>query len=118
MTIYKSTEGPAEKATRLIGKLLEKRECAWNERQKEILATTVKEKFEKKVKSNNYTNKLLGTCKTWGGPVVNTEELQDTLSKYPDLEESIVRNELSYYRNTHQIEVKSNPDCLDCKVLG
>ena len=50
-------------------------------------------------------NKLLQSCKSWGGPVTSIDELDDILRALGDLADKIVRTELSYYRDTHKTKV-------------
>ena len=57
-----------------------------------------------------YTDKCLQMCKTWGGPAISVDELNDILQKNCDKVEKIVRTELSYYRDTHKTEIVSTPE--------
>lgn len=56
-----------------------------------------------------YTTKLLQQCKTWGGPAVSVEELNEILQKHGDIAEKVVRTEVSYYRDTHKAEILYQP---------
>ena len=57
-----------------------------------------------------YTTKLLQICKTWGGPCTACDELGTVLKSKHDIAEKIVKTELSYYRNTHKMDVITRPD--------
>ena len=110
MTLYQSKKGEVQSIARNITKVLEKREKVWNENQKQLLVIRIKEKFEKSIDQKDYTKKLLQTCKTWGGPCTTAEELQSILIAKPDIQERIVKVELTYYRTTHKTDMLSRPD--------
>ena len=93
-----------------VAKLLSQRESVWNEEQMQLHRLKVEEKMKKAQSASNYTNKLLQSCKNWGGPVVSSEELKDILEARPQIQEQIVRTELAYYRDTHRADVIANPD--------
>ncbi|QQP53646.1 Hypothetical protein FKW44_006187, partial [Caligus rogercresseyi] len=64
----------------------------------------------KKEKSDEYTQKCLQACKSWGGPATTVEELNKILQERSDTAEKILRTELSYYRDTHKADVIQQPD--------
>ena len=88
-----------------LRKLLDAREDAWNEGQKELISIRIKEKLNKGIRMTDNARKLLQNYKTWGGPCSSAEELQKALAVKPDISEKIVKNELTYYRNTHKTDV-------------
>ena len=110
MMLYKSTEGVANKTTKIVDKVLQIREKDWTAKQKQIHRKIMQEKLAKKSKTNNYTDTLLQKCKTWNGPVTSVDELQMAIKRNPDNQTALVRTELAYYRNTHPDDVRSNPD--------
>ena len=118
MMIYKSSDEIVNKTMGAVEKILQNREKDWNINQKKIIFQNIKEKKEKKVHSNNYITKLLMKFKGWNGPVTSVEELQQVISLNPDNEEVIVRTEMSYYRQTHPNEVRSNPDLYKLQGKG
>ena len=85
---------------------------------KALLVKSLEEKYAKKVKSNNYINQLLQSCKSWGGPVTSVRELQQVLASKPESHYHIVRTELAYYRHTHVVEYRSNPDLFRLQGAG
>ena len=89
--------------------LLNKIEDEWSAQQKAKLKEKLKEKMEMAKKQSQYVTKLLGQCKSWGGPVCSIEELQWTMKKRPDAAEIIVKVELKYYKHTYRAEVIANP---------
>ena len=59
----------------------------------------------KSAQTQKYQDRLLIKCKTWGGPSTNIEELEEILSERPNMQEIIVRTELSYYRQCHRSDI-------------
>ena len=55
-------------------------------------------------KRDQYVQKRLKLCKSWGGPVVSVEELCSILKSYPDQNKVIVCSELIYFRESHKSE--------------
>ena len=60
--------------------------------------------------------KNLQACKSWGGPATTPDELDDILKKHADIEEKIVKTELTYYIKTHEAERKVNPDTFKIMI--
>ena len=112
MTLYQSGKGAISNIAIKIRKVLEDREEKWNDSQKKLLSIRIKEKLEKSEKSKDYSKKLLQTYKSWGGPCTTSEELQSVLLAKPDLQEKIVKTELTYYRSTHKSDLLARPDLL------
>ena len=110
MTLHKSTMTISDKKAKEIFKLLNQREDDWNKQQNFLKDKKILEKLKKANNQSIYTNKLLQTCKSWGGPVTSTEEPEDILRAHEDLAEKIVCTELSYYRDTRKNEVIYNGD--------
>ena len=80
-----------------VVKILEKKECLWNENQKKLNQEKILEKLEKAKKQSCYTNKLLMQCKSWGGTVTSVDEVLQIIQKKPGIAEHIIRVELTYY---------------------
>ena len=91
-------------------------EQRWVADQKNLKLKQINEKIEKGKKRDQYVQKRLKLCKSWGGPVVSVEELRSILKSHPDRNEVIVRNELIYFRESHKSEVLYNPELF--KVNG
>ena len=53
--------------------------------------------------------KLLQTCRSWGGPFTTQEELETILMSRPEIQERIVV-ELTYHRYTHKPDGTARPD--------
>ena len=110
MVLHKASFGStAGKLSAAILKMLNDREAQWTTEQKELHQMKIEEKLQQGRNASNYTNKLLGKCKSWGGPVTSAEELNSILESKPDIAEHIIRTELAYYRDTHKADVIANP---------
>ena len=118
MMLYQAKDSVVQQTTKAMEKILQKREISWNHKQKQILFESIQDKLAKKAKSSYYTNRLLQSCKSWNGPAVGVEELQQILTSNSDNNETIVRTELAYYRQTHPYEVRSNPDLFKLQGQG
>ena len=79
-------------------------------RQKKLKLKRIVEKIEKGKKRDQYVQKRLKLCKSWGGPAVSVKEVHSTLKTNPNEKEVIVRNGLIYFRESHKFEVLYNPD--------
>ena len=111
MVLYKNkSEYKIDKTSRKICTILLERETKWNDKQKSKLKERLEMKLQKAVNSKDYTRRLLQNCKSWGGPCISVEELQQSLKSKPDQEVTIVRTELSYYVHTHKANKISRPD--------
>ena len=91
-----------DKKAKQIFKLLNQREDDWNKQQNILKDKKILEKLKK---ANNqqsiYTNKLLQTCKSWGGPVTSIDELDDILRAHGDLAQEIVSVQSSHTTEIH-----------------
>ena len=77
----------------------------------EDLAKRKNSKKNKHRKEGEYITKLLQASKSWGGPCTTANELEIVLlNKNEDASNKIVRNELSYYRKTHQAARNETPE--------
>ena len=75
-------------------------EDKWTASQEEKQKKKIEEKKEKAVKNKNYVTKVLAQSKTWNGPVTSKEELDRVLAIHEDIDQTIVRTELVYYKHT------------------
>ena len=105
MILYNADVQKINKVTRIIQELLTKQEIEWTEAQKELLKQRIFAKMAKAEQTLKYQDRLLVKCKSWSGPSTNTEELKVILSQRPDMQEVIVRTELSYYRQCHRSDI-------------
>ena len=105
-----------EKKINKVVRFLNEMEQRWVADQKNLKLKQIKEKIEKGKKRDQYVQKRLKLCKSWGGPVVSVEELRSILKSHPDRNEVIVCNELIYFRESHKSEVLYNPELF--KVNG
>ena len=55
---------------------LNARESVWNERQHELQAENDAKKTQKACGVQAYQRRVLQNCKKWGGPCVNSEDLE------------------------------------------
>ena len=116
LLISDAFETKNEKKFNKVVKFLNEMELKWVAEQKKLKLKQIKEKIEKGKKRDQYVQKRLKLCKSWGGPVVSVEELHTILNSHPDQNEVIVRNELIYFRESHKSEVLCNPELF--KVNG
>ena len=65
----------------------------------------IQAKFENLNNQKEHSRKLLEDCKSWGGPCVSAEELQTILLAKPDIQDCIVKAELSYILQTHKSDI-------------
>ena len=110
MVLYKSNQGVVDSIIKSINKTLVTRESHWTQIQKSLQQKRIVEKLSKAKKETDYTTKLLQICKTWGGPCTTCDELGTVLKSKHEICEKVVKTELSYYRNTHKIDVIARPD--------
>ena len=85
-------------------------EDKWTASQEEKQKKKIEEKKEKAVKNKNYVTKVLAQSKTWNGPVTSKEELDRVLAIHEDIDQTIVRTELVYYKHTHKADVTARPE--------
>ena len=104
-----SFKNTPDKVIKMVAANLNKREKIWTDEQMIIHKQKIEEKLKQAEKQGQYTNKLLGQCKSWNGPVTSVEELNAILKKRATNAEEIVKTELTYYRNTHRSEVVASP---------
>ena len=93
-----------------IVKLLNDMEKDWLDEQKQFHKLKILEKIEKGKNQSRYTQKCLQLRKGWNGPATSVEELNEILNSNPDKMKQIVRNELSFYRDTHKADIIQQPD--------
>ena len=105
MVLYNAHVQKVNKVTRSVHELLLKQEIIWTKSQKELQRQRVLTKMAKSAQTQKYQDRLLIKCKTWGGPSTNIEELEEILSERPNMQEIIVRTELSYYRQCHRSDI-------------
>ena len=55
-------------------------------------------------------------CKQWNGPANSVEELHTILNSNPDKREKIIQTELSFYQDTHKVDVVKQTDLF--KING
>ena len=105
MVLYNANIQIVNNVTRSVQELLTAQEIGWTQAQKDLKKQRVLAKMAKAEQSQIYQNKLLVKCKSLGGPGTNIESLKMILSQRPDIQEVIVRTELSYYRQCHRSDI-------------
>ena len=110
MTLYKGQCSEVDKITRRILHIVDAREHVWTNNQKDLLKERIKQKQMKARSVENYQNKMLCKCKTWGGPFTSVDELEIALGSNPDKVELIVKTELTYFRHSHRTDVTARPE--------
>ena len=78
--------------------------------EKECQQKRIERKVNEVQNQHDYTTKLLQACKSWNSPCTTGNELQEVLPRRPDMNEKIVKTELSYYRNTHKADRYATPE--------
>ena len=81
-----------------VVKFLNEMEQRWEQNKKKLKLKQIKQKIEKRKIKDQYVQKRLKLCKSWGGPVVRVEELCSILKFHPDQNEVIVCKKLTYFR--------------------
>ena len=108
--LYKGTQGTVDVSTKLVTKLLEKREAEWNDLQKIKMVERVKEKHKKASNVNNMIKKLLADCKSWNGPATSSDELFQIIMGRPHQEKFTLRTEFAYFSHTHRADKVQRPE--------
>ena len=106
MTLLHSNTQLTETAKKSARQLAE-REATWNEGQKRLRQENDMKKSEKAKGVHAYQRRVLQNCKTWGGPCVSVDDLNQALLKAPD-EAFCVTQELTYYKLSHPTEYSAN----------
>ena len=75
MVLHLAESKQLDASAREIRKVLTMHTKQWNENQKELYQEQLKMKIADKQKTVDNVTKLLGTCKTWGGPCCSRHEL-------------------------------------------
>ena len=96
--------------TRTVHTPLHQQEANWTKSQKELHKQRILDKMAKTKQIKNFQDRLLIKCKTWGGPCTNIEEMEKILSEKPDMQEVIIRTELSYYHQYHRSNIINHKD--------
>ena len=65
---------------------------------------------------STYVKKLLQKCKGWGSPCTTPNELETCIKHHTDLNEVVVKTELSYFVNTHKSEPIMNRDLFKIMI--
>ena len=90
LMLHKSVMTIPDKKPKQLFKLLNQREDDWNKQQNILTDKKILEKLKKANNQSIYTNNLLQTCKSWGGSVTSTDELDDILRAHGDLAKKIM----------------------------
>ena len=111
MTVYKCSPVIVDTVTKILAKILDKKEQEWLEKQK-ILS---KEKLEKNcnaaLKAVEYVHILLKKCKAWRGPFTTVHELEDCVVSTTDDDtlKAILQTEVAYRKHTSPHDFKTRP---------
>ena len=116
VVLAKSDTTVIESTTRKINMILNIKEKYWTEEQKKLQSLRIQKKITESKAVCDYTQKLLKSCKQWGGPVVTPNELEEIVGKHSDLAEKIIKTELSYYCRTHECQRRLNPDLFKIMI--
>ena len=102
MMLYKCKRATKiDRVSKRITVTLLAKEKKWNEEQQVKLKARIEEKLRKASKQKDYTRKLLQDCKSWNGPAITGEELQNILNG-KDNQQQVLLTEMSYYVHTHK----------------
>ena len=81
--------------------LLDQREQVWDAEQREVQVQHLKNLVAKGKNRENYIDKVLAKCKTWGGPFLQTDTLMVALKKEDeDGQQRIIRHEITFQKST------------------
>ena len=86
---------------------LASREAQWKNEQMQLKYQNDARKSEKAKGVHAYQNRVLANCKTWGGPCISENDLDNALIKAEN-ESFLVKQELIYYKLTHPTEFSGN----------
>ena len=121
MVLYQSTPFPnpvKTKSFHVMVKLLNAMELLWTDNQKDLQKAKILKKMVKAKTTAKYTQKLLKTCKSWGGPLTNREMLKQILKNSGDHQDKIVRTKLLYYWDTHKSEIMNTQDLFKLNKIS
>ena len=97
-----NTDVKIDKVSRKLSILLSNHETSWNIGQQEKLKARLQEILKKSAKAKNFTKRLLQNYKSWDGPCTPVEELYEIIRGKPDQQVQIVKNEFTYFAQTHK----------------
>ena len=83
--------------------ILAERETKWNATQDMKMKEMFEQKLKKSQKAKDYTRNLLEDCKSWGGPIISTDELRYILQGKDNLHQ-ILKTEMAYYAHMHKAD--------------
>ena len=90
------------KIERELKVILDKREDVWYKEQRELRAKNIEALIEQGKNRENYVDKVLAKCKSWGGPIVSVEEMKAVLDAKSDNDQrKILRHEITFQKATH-----------------
>ena len=100
VTLHHSSE--VKKLDGELRALLDQREEEWDAAQREIKVRHLESLIQKGKNRENYIDKVLAKCKTWGGPFTKTDEMKVVLTKEDeDGQRKILRHEIVFQKTTH-----------------
>ena len=100
VTLHHSSE--VKKLDGELRALLDQREEEWDAVQRGIKVRHLESLIQKGKNRENYIDKVLAKCKTWGGPFTKTDEMKVVLTKEDeDGQRKILRHEIVFQKATH-----------------
>lgn len=105
------TEKVSTKVLLQTAKALDVMEKKWTAAQKAKKKEKIKHNIEKRQRHNDYIDVVLKKCKTHGGPLTSSEEMQTFLSQYSGDKnmKSYLRQEVQYQKLTHPRDSDARP---------
>ena len=67
------------------------------------------------MKNRRITLKVTASCKSWGGLCTKSEQLKSVLLAKPHSQKKTVKTELTFYHNTHKMDMLAQPDLFELK---
>ena len=101
MTLYQAQQTNICTLTRKIQSMLFHREADWTKGQRELQTERIMIKMGKAKKEQEFTKRLLESCKSWGGPCTTPNQIEITLNANPDKMEKIIYKQNCLIIDTH-----------------
>ena len=97
-----------------INLFLEKREQDWYDQQQKLKKNKTEELIERGKHRNNYIDKAVAKCQSWGGPFLCIDDIKVVISgKFDDDQQKILRHEITFIKSTppNDVLIKEKKSC-------
>ena len=120
MTLYGAQGGVISSNVVRISKILSERSKDWDAEQKEQNHKRIEEKMRKGLNAENFTNKILNKCKSWGGPCTSPDEVNGILANIDNenmtqkektaRKHEFIKNEMWFLKRTRKESSSQAPE--------